>query len=461
MRRGRFISVVVALSMASTEAHAADGDIDLNWGIGGRFQIDVTSPGNDLGKTLLIQPDGKLLMAGTCPYNAETSFCATRQLPNGSFDTSFGPANHPGRVIARDSHDLGSAKLAAAALTPDGGSVYAGDSLLNNPSRIGQIIKLDAAGTYVGFGLVGSADLNSLYTVAAIAVQPDGKIVVVGGLFTTLDATSYFSVQRLLAELSDLDRSFGDNGTKLIVFPGEVDPHPAAVALQPDGKIVVVGIVDIKVGVVRLLANGQLDDDPLLGFGAGGRATFDWSVPANGANASGANAIAIDRDGSLLIAGYAFRADTHPSYDFFVNRLTPRGAQEPNFIRPCFPSCGAGPAYIDFNFGDTNYDEAQALAVQSDGKILVSGLASQLGGVQYFAVTRLTRTGGPDSSFGSGGQTRAQYNPVTPRNDTASAIAIGNGGIMVAGYSLEPTGSDYRFGIAKLQLDLIFSNGFE
>jgi uncharacterized delta-60 repeat protein len=290
----RLVWIVAALSLTSTAVHAADGDFDTSWGINGRLQFDVTSPGNNEGKTLLVQPDGKLLMAGTCSYAAETSFCATRQLPSGSFDTTFGPANHPGRVITREGQQFSvPVTLAASALSPDGGSVYAGDIAA---TRAGMVVKLNAAGAFVAQGFVGSADLNSSYAVAAIAIQPDGKVVVAGGLFTTLDGTSYFSIQRLLADLSDLDRSFGDNGTKLIVFPGEVDPHPKALALQPDGKIVVVGNVDLKVGIVRLLANGQLDDDPLLGFGDGGRVTFDWGVPA-GANASGANAVVIDRDG--------------------------------------------------------------------------------------------------------------------------------------------------------------------
>jgi len=456
----RWVLIVAVLSLTNTAVHATDGDFDTSWGIGGKLQFDVTSPGNNEGKTLLIQPDGKLLMAGTCSYSAETSFCASRQLPNGSFDTTFGPSNHPGRVIIRENPMADIAvTLAASALSPDGGSVYAGDVVASSPSRTGFVVKLNAVGDYVARGFVGSIDRNGAYAVSGIAVQPDGKVVVAGGVFTPSDGTSYFSVQRLLADLSDLDHSFGDDGTKLIVFPGEVDPHPKALALQPDGKIVVVGIVDLKVGIVRLLANGQLDDDPLLGFGDGGRVTYDWGVPA-GANASGANAVAIERDGSLLIAGYALRASTG-NYDFFVNRLTPRGRQDPVFNLSLWGL--PKPAYIDFNFGDSNsnFDNALALAVQPDGKILVSGLALQIGTVQYFAVARLTQYGSTDFSFGSSGQIRAQYNPGMVRNDSASAIAVGNGGIMVAGSSQGASGPNYRFGIAKLKLDLIFSDGLE
>jgi Domain of unknown function (DUF5122) beta-propeller len=126
------------------------------------------------------------------------------------------------------------------------------------------------------------------------------------------------------------------------------------------------------------------------------------------------------------------------------------------------PSCDAGPAYIDFNnIGGLSDEHAETLVVQADRKILVGGYARRrVDDVQYFAVARLSRYGDPDPSFGNGGQTSGYYGSAAVA-DTASAIAIGSGGIMVAGSSREATGTAYRFGIAKLRLDLIFSNGLE
>jgi uncharacterized delta-60 repeat protein len=433
--------------LAAPAANAADGNFDTSWGNGGRFQIDINSFGSDEVATLLIQPDGKLLMAGTCSDGKSPSFCAARLLPNGSYDTTYGEANHLGRTIFYP----GISAVAAAALTSDGGSVLAG--------AYGELVKLDAAGAVVA-SLDTAYHIGALYDLRAMTVQADGKIVVA---YTALAGARDFSITRVLADLSDLDLAFGDNGTKTIAFPGGTDDFPEAVAIQPDGKIVIVGAIQVtssleKVGVARLLPNGQPDDDPVLGFGDSGKATFDWGSP------SGAQAVKVDRDGSLLIAGYAYGGTgPTPSSDFFVNRLTSRGGQDPSFGLICPPPfCDAGPAYIDFNnIGGLSDERAEALVVQTDGKILVSGYARRrVDDVQYFAVARLTRYGDPDTGFGSGGQTVGFYGS-SGVSDIASAIAIGSGGILFAGSSQEGILAGYRFGIAKLRLDLIFSNGVE
>jgi len=433
-------------------AHAIDGSYDTSWGDGGRLQVDA-SAGSDVGKTLLLQPDGKLLMAGACVGN---SLCATRQMPDGSFDTSFGPTEHPGRAIFTDvPFDV--LTLSAAALTSAGGVMLAGNDsdVAATPVNYGLLVKLDAYGNHVGHMFIEIAS----YKLNAIAMQADGKIVVAASVASN---TYDFAITRILADLSGYDQTFGDAlGTKMVGFPGGSDDVANAVAVQPDGKIVVAGRVDSKVGVVRLLANGQLDDDPVRGFGDAGLATFSWGTQ------SSANEIKVDRDGSLLVAGYAgLGTGANASYDFFVNRLTPRGRQDSNFNYECTSNgggitCSAGAAFIAFDLGGTNADQAQALAVQSDGKILVSGFAQRNDGVAYFAVARRYPDGRPDFSFGDNGQTYGRYGPAADNNDTASAIAVGNGGIMIAGASKLPYSSDYRFGIAKLQLDLIFADGME
>jgi uncharacterized delta-60 repeat protein len=459
MSRVSFFFSGFALALASVSAHAADGNFDTGWGNGGRLQLDIIVPGSDSGKTLLIQPDGKLLMAGTCPFAGNLSMCAVRQLSNGSYDAGFGPPNHPGRVLLSEAMDLGSLKLSATALTSDGGSVYAGIRNPGSPSQIGLVVKLDAAGSFSSFGLVGTNDQNSAYSAVAIAVQTDGKIIVVARQANSIDNLYFFAISRVLANLSDFDYSFGDNGTKLVSFGAAGTEAPTAVALQADGKIVVVGSYDSKAAILRLLQNGQLDDDPITGFGTNGRALFDWGSP------SGANAIIVDRDGSLLVAGYAY-GHTFPgvNFDFVVDRLTPLGRRDMFFGATCPPPiCLGHPSYSAFNLGGTGNDLALAMALQSDRKILVSGYALSTGDEQYLAVTRLTPGGVLDPAFGSDGfgHSYGHYGPPSVSHDVASAIAVGNGGIMVAGYSQPTTGAEFTFGIAKLQLDLIFSNGLE
>ncbi len=438
-------ATIAALLLAAT-AHAADGGYDLSWGNSGRLTIDV-SPSHDTGKKLLIRPDGKMLVAGTCGDD----FCATQLLPNGSYDTGFGPASHPGRVIYT-AFDVASYLLMDAALRADGGMVLAGMEIVGQNSK-GVVLWADAPGTATTI-LTFDANLGSTYSLDAIAIQSDGKVVVAANVI--VEGQNVFAVTRITPGLA-YDLSFGDgNGTKLIAFAG--NSLPSAVAIQPDGKIVVVGTAANKVVAVRLLTNGQLDDDPVLGFGDGGRAVFDWGAP------SAATAVLIDSDGSLLLAGHAF-GGTGPvaSDDIFVNRLTSRGVQHPDFGLVCPPpSCDPGPAYIAINLGTGNLsDGALAMALQPDGKILVSGRAGVSGG-ERFAVARLTPYGDPDFDFGNSGSIWSHFGAVA-KFDAASGIAVGNGGIMVAGYSQEANGGFNRFGIAKLLLrqETTFANGFE
>jgi Domain of unknown function (DUF5122) beta-propeller len=139
-----------------------------------------------------------------------------------------------------------------------------------------------------------------------------------------------------------------------------------------------------------------------------------------------------------------------------------RGLQDDFFGATCPPPlCHGGPRIVLFNLGGTGYDEAQALALQTDGKILVSGFSTGVSDVSYFSVARLDRYGAFDPAFGSSGMSYGRYGPANDNHDGASAIAIGNGGIMIAGYSQQATGQDFSFGIAKLQLDSIFFSGME
>jgi uncharacterized delta-60 repeat protein len=448
MHRIRLRWALTAALMMATSARAVDGGYDTSWGGNGRFTVDV-STGSDIGRKLLIRPDGKMVVAGTCGDD----FCAIRLLPNGSYDTAFGSTLHPGRLIYGDT-GAGAYSLMDAALRADGGLVLAG-TRIEGSDRDGIVVRMDAAGT-TSLGRYFDANLGSTYSLDAIAIQSDGKIVVAAHVLQA--SRVMMAVTRLIPATLDYDVSFGSNasGTSLIAFEGNA--APTAVAIQPDGKIVVVGTATNQVAAVRLLPNGQLDDDPVSGFGDGGRALFNWGAPCS------ANAVLIDSDGSLLLGGYAF-GGTGPvaSFDFFVNRLTPRGGQHPDFGLVCPPPfCDPAPAYIPIDLDPGDYlDEAHAIALQPDGKILVSGRAAVSGG-ERFAVARLTQYGDPDLDFGNGSTTWSHFGAAA-RYDNAMGIAVGNGGIMVAGYSLEAAGSNFRFGIGKLLLrqETIFANGFD
>ena len=93
------------------------------------------------------------------------------------------------------------------------------------------------------------------------------------------------------------------------------------------------------------------------------------------------------------------------------------------------------------DFGSSSNDIAQAVAVQEDGKIVVAGYSDANGGYE-FAVSRYTRTGAPDMSFGSGGKVLTDVGGGG--NDNATAIAVQKDGkIVVAGFSAVSGGYDF------------------
>jgi len=175
--------------------------------------------------------------------------------------------------------------------------------------------------------------------------------------------------------------------------------------------------------------------------------------------------VKINHDGSILLAGYTFRA-TMPtaSYDFALSRISSGGTVDATFATACpLAPCQAGVAFVNFGYSGNSLDLANAIALQADGKILLVGSArrSDTNGSSYFATTRLGRDGNIDLTYGFGGISGGTFAAGSGIDDSASAIVIGNRGIMIAGYSAEATGTNYRFGIAQLQLDLIFSDPFE
>jgi uncharacterized delta-60 repeat protein len=206
----------------------------------------------------------------------------------------------------------------------------------------------------------------------------------------------------------DLDPSFGDGGRVITVFPGGSDAH--AVAIQPDGRIVVVGAAAGPSGrgafaVARYELDGTLD----AAFGDGG--TVTTSIAGGGGEA---RSVAIQPDGRIVVAG-TDRDRQH----FAVVRYRANGALDPSF---------GGNGIVRTNFPGTPEDVAYDLAIQPDGKIVAVGAAGleQMG----FQLVRYRRDGSLDPGFGTGGRVVSRYHGAVARSVALQA----NGRIVVAGY---------------------------
>jgi uncharacterized delta-60 repeat protein len=473
---GFIFSATLAFGALANPARAADGANDGSWIAGGRELIPIVSGYDARLRDMLVQPDGKLVLAGDCDVPQAESLCIARLLPNGSLDLGFGP-NATGRFTFEDYTDhyppFGTLGGHGLLRQPDGRLLLAGHGDFNGPNNqtivVGTLARLTADGqlemtdggsTYASFSFSDDwADPNQGDWAEAVALQPDGKIVIAGaGYRPGADpANRDFGVVRLNADRS-MDTSFGSNGKKLIAFDqgGANDDFGEAVALQADGKIVIVGYAEIasgsstakNVAVARLNPDGSFD----TGFGNSGRIWF------RGYNAPDKHAIGyavkIDRHGRIVIAGTAQFVVNGQDYDFLVARLLPDGSFDPAFA--------GGVSVISIDQAALLHDVAYDLALQSDGKILIAGSASRSASADSFAVARVTEEGEIDTSFGTSGVRVGTYAPASGFDDSATTMALGPGGIYIAGHGVSGTGAGLLdFGVARLKLDLIFADGFQ
>ncbi|MEO8019422.1 MAG: Calx-beta domain-containing protein [Pseudomonadota bacterium] len=341
--------------------------------------------------------------------------------PTGSLDPGFGG----GKV----SNSFSPAK--AVALQADGKSVVVGAKTLSRYNTDGS---LDAT-----FGTAGKVTVvmngGFVDAVEAIAIQSDGKIVIAGHTSTPPSQVQDFAVQRFNSDGS-LDASFGIGGKVLTDFAGNEDAANALV-LQPDGKIVAAGVTVTSVGsvadgdfaVVRYLADGSLD----AGFGTGGKASTTV-----GGKADFGYGVALQTDGKLVIAGRV-GIDGGSDPDFGLVRFTATGAVDTTF--------GTG-GKAQIAFAPNTWDEAEDVAIQADGKIVAGGF-TRVGASYQYAVLRLNTDGMPDAGFGNAGKVNTG---LATRDNFGRALAIqGDGKIVLAGQVSTLANAD--FGVARFLAD--------
>ncbi len=258
---------------------------------------------------------------------------------------------------------------------------------------------------------IATANYGGTETANAVAVMPNGKIVVAGSSNTL--GNSDIAVIRYNAN-GTLDTTFDSDGGVLTDFASGSDDFATAVAVQPDGKILVAGYtgsgIDNEFFVIRYNADGSLDNF----FGRGGKASDN---DGDSGDDDRATSIAIQDDGKIIVAG---NDDIANSCNFQIFRYNTDGSLDTTF--------GSG-GIVNQTFG--NEDICNAIAIQTDGNILLAGYTNNPG-TNDFAILRLTTTGSPDTSFDSDGKVTAAF----VSDDRASSVVIQpDGKIVVAGSS--------------------------
>jgi uncharacterized delta-60 repeat protein len=282
------------------------------------------------------------------------------------------------------------------AVQADGSTVVVGDAFI---ARVTSSGKLDN-----GFGKKGYIpkpfNRTSSATPNAVAIQPDGKIVVAGAVDRpTSPFESDVALARYLPDGSP-DPSFdGDGVATLSTFGADRDEAATDVAIQPDGKIAVAGTA----GGSGIIARFNPDGTPDTAFSGDGFLTSGFGFP--GVSLA---AIGLGPSASLYAAGVAFKG-TDDS-DMVIVRVDATGASDPGFDTD-------GIASVDF--GDK--DGARALAVQADGNVVAAG--STKSGAAF---ARLSPAGAPDPAFGGDGLV------TSTALGSARALGLGEGGTIYA-----------------------------
>jgi len=313
------------------------------------------------------------------------------------------------RRLARRSATIGPLTLAVVLAMPGTGHSAPGD--------------LD-----LGFGGSSHGRVTfDLGAVTGLAVQPNGGIVVVAD---SPDATGVQAKARRFTADGRRDGDFGT--TTLPTGLGAVALATAAVS-QPDGRVIVVGTVpdaggSNDIAVWRITRSGALDTS----FGG------DGLVQLGTAGSDTASDVALDAQGRTVVVGTSDNGDP----DIAAARLTPGGAPDPTF--------NAGRMLVLPNPG---LDSAGAVALQSDGQIVVGGLDH---GIQGNAVLRITpgdaaTPAALDKSFG-GGDGVADVAGAIPTNSPDVAITS-NGNILVLEAEASTSGALGDIDASVVQLD--------
>jgi uncharacterized delta-60 repeat protein len=336
------------------------------------FATNTGSGANGTVRAIAIQPDGKIVLGGFfTEFNNIRVFFIARINPDGTRDTSFTSNTDSGADNT----------VQAIAIQPDGKILLGGAFTTFNEATANYLVRLNPDGTRdAAFTVNAGTGLNN--AVESIAIQPDGKILL-GGVFTTFNGTTVNRIVRLNSD-GTLDTAFTTNtGTGT---GGAV----RAIAIQTDSKIILGGIFTTFNGttvnrIVRLNSNGTRDTAFTTNTGTGA--------------SSDVNSIAIQPDGKIVLGGNftSFNGTT----GIRIVRLNSDGTRDTAFT----PNTGTGPS-----------SAVNSIAIQPDGKIVLGGNFTSFNGTTASRIARLNSNGTLDTAFTT--------NTGTGASGTVNSVAI-------------------------------------
>jgi uncharacterized delta-60 repeat protein len=412
------LTYTVALAASGGLDNTFSGDGKLTTNIGGKLK-------NDYGRGVAIQSDGKIIVAGEHRDDAWTNedFAVVRYKANGALDktfsgdgkatANFGGIDQATGVVLQSDNKI----VVAGQICDDQGICDVALARFNSNGSLDTTFSKDGKVT-TDFG----GDDNGSY--GGVAIQSNGKIVVVGYMYNGSDYD--MAIHRYNANGS-LDKTFSGDGRAKVGFGAGRNDNAIGVAIQSDGKIVIAGDTcdasyeNCKFAAARLNSNGTLDAT----FSGDGKQTTNLGGSDTGW------AVALQSDGKIVVAGYK---ETASDSLFALVRYKSDGNLDNTFSKD-------GKATTNLAAGIP--DQAYAMAIQSNGKIIAVGKTGA-DGSRNFALVRYKANGALDKTFSGSGKVITDFGG----DDYARAVALqSNGRIVVAGSYYD--GADWDFAVAR------------
>jgi uncharacterized delta-60 repeat protein len=365
----------------------ADGSLDGSFadpGINGNVFPGIES--------IVTQSDGTMVIAGSFTQIGTSLHHGVARLhADGSLDAGFNPGTNGG---------------VNALVTQSDGKVVLGGAF----TQVGGAARKGLARVYADGSVQGIFIADTDGAVRALAQQPDGKALI-GGDFTHIGTTT--QVHNYLARLNadgSVDSTFNPSASGSVV----------AFLVMPDGKIIVGGYFSTVStqtcdGIVRLNADGSVDT------------TF--SANTNGS----VFALAAQADGKLIVGGSFGTIGGHARSG--IARLNADGSVDESFN----PNAGLGTT--------THY--TYALALQPDGKVIVGGGFLPVGSQDQMGLLRLNADGSLDTAFNS----NATDASSTTNNSNVYVLTLQPDGKILVGGQFTTIGGQTRNRIARLNAD--------
>ncbi|MCP4103071.1 MAG: BspA family leucine-rich repeat surface protein, partial [Lentisphaerae bacterium] len=417
---------------------------DDGWTISGDTQVNsaptfiagdgvVTTPvgtGVDAqARSITLQDDGKVVVAGWSDSGNGYEFSLVRFNPDGTLDTTF---DTDGIVTTDMASGTADAFAHSVTVQSDGKILIAGYGLNGGGDNDFALVRYNSNGgldtTFNTTGKVSTPiGTNTEDQAYSVTLQDDGKILVAGYSHNGID--NDLALVRYNSDGS-LDVDFdGDTGTGNGIVTtdiGSAENYGYSVTVQSDGKILVAGShfngTDYDFAVVRYNSDGTLDVDFDGDTGTGnGIVTTDIGVAVGTTDDEDhGRSITLQSDGKILVAGWSDKAGGR---DFALVRYNTDGTLDTSFDTDGIVTTDVAPGNADAYAYD--------VTVQSDGKILVTGYGNAGAGNQEFMLVRYDSDGSRDTGFGSNGVVN---NKVLGGADYAYSAAVqSDGKILVVG----------------------------